>query len=266
MKLRFVYTFAFLILGMASLSAQVLCEPDPTIMDTIGVFPPPYEAELSPDGGITTEACIGEPFEFVLTAIIGDTLDFGGAPIVLDSLIIRSVDGLPAGLEIGCNTNNCTVTAQDSSACLVIFGTPDESNEAGVYPLVLNATIFSGFLNLDLTFPNAALAPGTYDLTLNAAEECETSNVRELSSVGMNLAFTPNPMSAYGEMVVEVETAGQYDYVVYNLLGQAVHQEQLRLQTGENRHSVNVQSLPKGVYLHTIQNGNKRITKRLIVK
>ncbi|MEM9991610.1 MAG: T9SS type A sorting domain-containing protein [Bacteroidota bacterium] len=265
MQFKFLYTFAVLLFGVNALFAQVICEPNTIYSDTIGVFPPPFEPETSPDGGITKAACIGEPYEFILTAVIGDTLNFGGAPIILDSLIILSVDGLPVGLQIGCNPGDCTVTMADTSACLSIFGTPDVSNAPGVYPLVLNARIFSGFLNLDLTFPNPAIAPGTYDLTLNAADACMT-NVREFSSVGMDLVLSPNPMSGVGTMTVRVPEAGVYNYTVYNLLGQVVHSEQLLLQHGESTHTVEAHGLPKGVYLHLIQNDTKRISKRLSVQ
>ncbi len=262
--MKLIYTF-FLSLAAVALFAQAPCQPDPMYADTIGVFPAPFDAEANPDGGITEAACIGEPYEFVLTAVIGDTLSLSGVPVVLDSLVIVSVDGLPAGLDFGCSTDNCVVTTADTAACLVISGTPDETNEAGVYPLVLNAIIYSGFVELELTFPNPLIAPGTYDLTLNAMGECEPSNVFNSSQAGFGFGFAPNPVMDFGELTIEVPQAGEYEYVIYNLLGRAVQRQQLRLQAGVNRQLVDVQNLPKGIYLHSMQYDNERVTKRLIV-
>lgn len=264
MKLRVFYTFACVLFTSVALMAQ-LCQPDPSYIDTTGVFPAPYDADVSPDGGITTAACIGQPYEFVLTAVIGDTLNLAGAPIVLDSLIIRSIDGLPSGMQFACNPGNCTVTMADTFACVVLYGIPDETNAPGIYPLSLNATVYSGFLNLELAFPNPALAPGTYDLVLNAADSCSVSNVQELENSGLGMTFAPNPVSDFGTLDIAVKEAGDYEYIIYNLVGEVVQRKQLRLSRGTSTQTVDVQNLPKGMYLHSIQNDTKRITKRLIV-
>lgn len=263
--MKFIYTFIFSLAAISLFAQAPLCQPDAAYIDTIGVFPAPYDAEANPDGGITIDACIGEPYEFVLTAVIGDTLTLAGAPIILDSLVILSVEGLPSGLTTGCNPGSCVVTMADTSACLIISGTPDETNAPGVYPLVLKAVVYSGFVQLDLEFPNPLIAPGTYELTLNAMGECSPSNVYELSSNGLGFGFAPNPVSAFGELTIEAPEAGEYEYVIYNLLGRAVQREQMQLRAGINRQQIDVQNLPAGIYLHMIQQGNKRITKRLIV-
>lgn len=263
--MKLIYTFIFSLVAISLFAQAPLCQPNAAYTDTIGVFPAPYDEATNPDGGITEDACIGEPYEFILTAVIGDTLMLAGAPIILDSLVILSIDGLPSGLTTGCNPSSCVVTMTDTSACLIISGTPDETNEAGVYSLVLNAIIYSGFVELELTFPNPLIAPGTYDLTLNAMGECSPSNVYELSNTGLGFGFAPNPVTEFGELTIEAPEAGEYEYVIYNILGRAVQREEMRLQAGINRQGINVQNLPAGIYLHSIQRGNKRVTKRLIV-
>ena len=53
------------------------CIPNPLYKDSSsGVYPLPYDATLNPKGGIDKPACIGKPYEYVLT-------------LKIDSVIVR---------------------------------------------------------------------------------------------------------------------------------------------------------------------------------
>ncbi|MCP3930752.1 MAG: hypothetical protein GY705_16820, partial [Bacteroidetes bacterium] len=164
-----IITLCLLVSAFFSAIAQN-CTPDPNYVDEpAGVYPVPYHPDSSPDGGITEIACIGQPYEFTFTSV-SDEFVFNGNSYVLDSFVLTGVQGLPDGLSFFCGPPNCVLYFGEAG-CMVISGTPSETNIPGDYPLTITGTAFlQGLFSLDLTFPNENIYPGDYIITLEAAD------------------------------------------------------------------------------------------------
>ncbi|MCP3931742.1 MAG: hypothetical protein GY705_21920, partial [Bacteroidetes bacterium] len=159
------------------------CTPDPAYAGgPAGVYPPPYDAEQTPDGGITEVACIGQPYEFSFTSV-SDFFDFNGTQYQLDSFILTGVTGLPDGLDYVCEPPNCTLYFGEIG-CMLIHGTPTAANAPGVYPLEISGTAYLPGFSLNINFPNAELYPGVYEITL------EDSDSPNCSGSGCELSAT----------------------------------------------------------------------------
>lgn len=141
------------------------CTPDPQYAGlTGGVYPSPSGA------GIDRPAIVGCPYSFTFTTIIDDT------PIVVPNLgtvkltqfTVDSVRGLPNGISIACDPNNCVFTKANSPDCAVLRGTPTQAGtfypkiygRANLLLLPFNIPIS----NFQVTVPDPTLFPGTYTL------------------------------------------------------------------------------------------------------
>ena len=135
--------FAFILFFAVNGFSQT-CTPDPSFADsTAGVYPLPYDEATNPMGGISDSACINEPYEFVFTAVVSESITVpGGTDVPLDSLILTDVSGLPDGIEWACDPPNC-VFEQNSLGCVVLFGTPNNEASIGDNELVIEATVFT---------------------------------------------------------------------------------------------------------------------------
>lgn len=269
--MKYCYLFFVALFFQASLLAQTtVCLPDSTVRDSVGVFPLPFDSIQSPMGGIREVACLGKPYEFVFTIVIGDTLRVNGIPFVLDSLSLNketAIEGLPKGLDYACNPPNC-VFENGEIGCLVIGGTTDPTNTPGNYPLKITGTIFSGFLRLDRTFPDPFIAPGAYTIEVANAnsDACETSSTRQINPAYANLSVTPNPVAGIGLLKIEVPHSGLYQYRIFNMIGKEVVNIPIRLQNGYNELYVDLSFLPNGMYLHSINNKEFQLSKKLIIQ
>lgn len=261
----------FLSLFLASLAlAQAPCEPDPMFSDTLGVFPPPIDTTVeNPSEGIDVVACIGKPYNFTFTIAIGDSLRIQTFVLPVDSITMSpdtAVTGLPVGLTYDCGFPDCTFL-KDTTSCISISGTPDESNTPGEYPLVIAGSFHSGVFNQPTTIPGDFF-PGFYTLRLEAAdsEACTTSSTEELFAPKMEMSTSPNPTSGFSTLKVDIPTSGVYQYRIYNMLGREVFNAPLRLNVGTSQHEFDFGFLPNGLYLYSLSNEKMQLTKRLIIR
>jgi len=269
--MKYCYFFFFALFFQVSLSAQSpVCLPDSTVRDSIGVFPLPFDSMQSPMGGIREIACLGKPYEFIFTIVIGDTLRVNGIPFVLDSLLLSTENallGLPKGLDYACNPPNC-VFKDGAIGCLIISGTPDASNAPGDYELQISGTIVSGFFRLDRTFPDPLIAPGSYSIEVADAnsDACTTSSILQINPSNANLSVTPNPVTGTGLLKIEVPNTDLYQYRIFNMIGKEVVNIPVRLQSGYNELYVDLSFLPNGMYLHSINNKEFQLSKKLTIQ
>ncbi|NJL76601.1 MAG: T9SS type A sorting domain-containing protein [Saprospiraceae bacterium] len=269
MKYYYLF-FAILFLHTSLLAQTPVCMPDSTFRDSIGVFPLPFDSIESPMGGIREIACIGKPYDFNFTIVIGDTLFINGIPFVLDTLILSTttaITGLPAGLSYSCNPPNCRFN-KDEIGCVNISGTPATTNLPGQYALNITGTLVSGFFRLDRTFPDPLVAPGIYAIEVASpnSEDCTTSSTSKTKAADVNLSIAPNPVQGVGLLKLEVPTSGLYQYRIFNMLGREVVAIPVRLQAGYNELNVDLSFLPNGMYLHSINNKEFQLSKRLMIQ
>lgn len=255
---------------VALLSAQI-CNPNPDYADSTGVFPMPFSA-ANPSGGITECAIIDEPFEFVFTVAVGDsiTVNFLGQELrlALDSVVVNSVEGLPLGLNYACAPGNCAFP-KNSLGCAVINGTPVSSNTPGDYPLVIKGTVFfPGFpFEQDVDFPGDQF-PGEYTLQLlpDGMTDCTVTSTNEQLAEKVNLSLSPNPSAGPIQIEINADIFGEFNLRVVDLLGNVVHKQALDISLGNNRVSFDGSALSNGLFIVVLENELGTISQKLLIQ
>lgn len=225
-----------------NLDAQ--CIPDPTITDP-GVYPD----SLPP-------ACLSVPYSTTIQVrVLTDTV-YGGFPVVITSVKIISVTGMPAGFSYACVPASCSFPG-GSNGCIQLTGTP---TSVGNFPLTVtvetNGTIFGVPVPPDTSTVNG------YSITVNSCVGIEEnfSNLRfDL------LQNNPNPFDKFTLIFFTTPKAGNFDLKVFNLIGKEVYQKIIRGTAGNNIINLNADDFVPGIYMYTINNGSATLTRRMIV-
>ncbi|WP_274473812.1 aryl-sulfate sulfotransferase [Mangrovimonas aestuarii] len=176
----------------------------------------------------------------------------------LYSAIVSSAQRLPNGNTLICEGRTGELSEIDSSNNIVWeYVTPINNNTGALFSQgedpINNLTFraikygpdFPGFSNKDLT-------PG---LPIVASENifgCNSLNTPEIALQNINIY--PNPTSNY----INIESAYPIDKIeIYDLLGKNV-------MTEHNNTKINLESLNSGVYIISINQGNKKTIKKII--
>ncbi|MBK7408151.1 MAG: T9SS type A sorting domain-containing protein [Saprospirales bacterium] len=242
------------------------CAPDQSYQDSLpGVYPLPYDEATNPFGGITDSACLNKNYQFIFTAAVGDTLNFGGTPYLLDSIRITGVTGLPAGFDYNCSNSSCTFL-QNQLGCAVVFGKATNPADIGQHELFISAIVYTGGLPIPLTFPNPLIAPGhfyLYVLEENSPNCSVFSSLFEVASEFESIRNVPNPFTAITTIEVESRESGNYKFQVSDMLGRVVHTQSVQIVEGLNQVEFDGSQLPDGLYLYTFSNGISQVTKKM---
>jgi Secretion system C-terminal sorting domain len=260
---------ALCLCACANFLAAQSCVPDLSYADsTAGVYPKPYDAALSPQGGITECAVIGQPFEFTLTIVVNDTLTYQGLSFPLDSVVVTSVTGLPVGIGYACEPPNCHFV-QNTIGCAKLFGTPTNANAPGGYDLNIGgfAYVNGSSFGLPINFPDANLAPGKYTIYVNASanDPCAATGTGELANQ-VSIQTVPNPAFGPFQIKINSQIAGQFQFQLVDLLGQRMEQRQVSIMAGENSISFDASQLSNGLYLAQLQNESGIVTQKIVVQ
>ncbi|MEM1326674.1 MAG: T9SS type A sorting domain-containing protein [Bacteroidota bacterium] len=160
------------------------CVPDPDLADAApGLYPPPFNPDTRPTGGIGEAACAGMPYEFTFNLVAADSVDIGGGTmrkvtdVILSTLSVVDSDGnvidLSAlGLSYNCNPNTCIVPG-GTVGCLHISGNIPATVAPGFYELVFSgSTTIENFGTLNLTLPDQTNFPGDQYILEVRGTEC----------------------------------------------------------------------------------------------
>jgi len=246
---KFFYTLSFLSVAcLSNLNAQV-CNPDPIYKDSAaGVYPKPEVDNIpTSNTGIYVPACVGKPYQFTLNLFVPDKMTFSGFTIGIKRLFLEAnaVSGLPAGLNYGCNPDNCDFAA-NTVGCLSIYGTP--TGAPGEYPLSIIAKVETEGLGIqNITFPNDNIAPGQYILRLHAdGAVCNVGTV-DIGAVS-KLSLYPNPV--YDKVIVTYDAirGDKYDISIVDAQGKIVHAEKAQWLEGKHDQPIEASTLPAGYY------------------
>lgn len=258
--------FAFILFFAASGFSQT-CTPDPTFADsTAGVYPLPYDEATNPQGGITDSACINEPYEFVFTAVVNDSITVQIGSFPLDSLVLTSVDGLPTGIEYACDPPTCSFP-KNSLGCVTLFGTPTNEANLGDNELTIEATVYSFGIPFNLSFPDPTFFPGSYSLFVfdSGESDCIVGTQEVLADVGA-IRNLPNPFTGVTNIEVDLLQSGEFTFFITDMFGKRVHQEEMFLDAGLNGFAVDANGWAPGIYLYTLQNEKGAVTQKMVVQ
>ncbi len=255
-----IYTLFFSI-SILQINSQN-CLPDSTLIDSsAGVYPKPITPD-NPNGGIHKKACVNKPYEFVLTVVIPDSVvvPLSPTPIPLEKAFIATKDAiknLPKGIEYACNPPNC-VFKKNTIGCLVLKGTPDDTNTPGDYkPIIkITFTINLGFpLDYADEYPGNNF-PGEYILKLLSEQDCLTSSKDHTS---LSTTWFPNPANQFikntGTTIEELKIYNTQGTLFYSSSSKPANQVDI---TG---------ILPNGIYhLSWLESGHWYNQKIVIIK
>jgi hypothetical protein len=258
MKRTLLFLFALLQLGLSF--GQQMCERDSSILMTGALLSPAPYTDSLPNYNLAT-AYIGQPYSQSVTVNVPTT--FSGFPI--DSVtvpITGAVSNLPAGIGYSCDPPNCRFLP-GSLGCILISGTPDNTNPVpDTADLGITATVYAFGIPIAVEFPGT-LAPGAHFYLL-VSEASSTNDVRhpDLSKF-RNL---PNPAADVTRIEVIARENADYQFEVYDLMGQRVHHSAVSLNEGPNTFEFHTTTLPNGVYVIALGNKAGTSVSRLVVQ
>ncbi len=178
------------------------------------------------------------------------SVDFNGQTVqaTVDSIKVKSVLGLPGGLNYNCNPASCALPGGETS-CGVIYGTI-ANNAAGNYPFVIPIAVYG---KIGGSFP---LVQNDTIFNLSMDVDPYNSVVRQESEVKVY----PNPSSNQVSMVFP-ESINEVELKVVDAGGKEV---QLQYSYILNRVETDLSALPTGVYFATAIRGNNIYHFRLV--
>ncbi len=266
---QFLLVCLFTVCAFAQINAQ-FCEPNQMYADSVfGVYPPPYDT-LTMTGGISESACINSPYTFQLTFRIPEEIMIPSPPITaeVNSIQVTGITGLPEGMAMACNPPTCIFTPDDVLGCAVIYGTANNTNAPGEYPLELQGTVSTNIADIDFATLFAFLGTGSYTLTLEeeGSPDCFVStSVDEYLNDHMTVTTAPNPFVDRTNITINSDVNETLQFNVTNLLGEVVHSESVRIVDGENNIEFDGSYLANGIYHFTFSNGDAALTQKVVL-
>ena len=145
-----------------------------------------------------------------------------------------------------------------SSACVIMSGTP---NASGSFPLRIKSQARVDPSGLGFYVWIAAPDNNQYHLVVNAASGVATIEANKFEVEQNN----PNPFFDNTEIRFTSGHNSTDQFKVFNILGKMVYTNQVKAEIGLNTVKFSASSLSPGVYFYEITDGDKTITKKMIV-
>lgn len=244
--------------GMLCVSAQV-CMRDSSIYQTDTLLSPETWTPENMAYNLNV-ACIGQPYEQSVTFNVPST--YQNLPLSSVSIAqTGAISNLPAGITYSCDPPNCTFAA-NTLGCILLYGTPTAANPApDTSDLGILVSVNFQFGSLPLEFP---LGDQHYYLILQTAA-CPSSGTNDLNGQIASVRNVPNPFTAMTQIEVGSYQAGDFSFDVYDLLGQRVYADQIRLEAGLNKFSFDAGYLANGSYFYTISNAEGKVSRLMVI-
>lgn len=225
-------------------------------------------------------------------------------PIGANILSGQGTNGVTLSFTSGFSQGSLCVTAGNScgtsvSRCVSLNAKPKKpasitgpasvcANQTGIQ---YSTTSVPGASSYVWTVPagaSIASGGGTTSITVNFGATAGNVSVKSKNSCGasnkLNKAVTincklpegntadfthlnvvPNPAKDLVELHFTSEAAGDGIIIVSDVMGREVMKEIITLNKGENTHNLDLKNISKGVYVISLDNDNKRVSKKLIV-
>lgn len=242
------------VLGLGSARAQ--CTPDPLYADSVfGVWPDTTEN--------FNAGYLSQFYSDTLNLIVpGNASEIPSdppfPPIDIDSIQLVSVDGLPPGLAISCNSQtsaSCTYLPTQLG-CGLIEGIP---TVVGTYPLSLSVLAWFTFI-----IPTSqAISFSGYEIVVSELNTGIATNAQ----LGLaNVRNMPNPFSSRTTIEWQVGRAGEARVRVFNMVGEELWMQRVQAKAGANKVTFDGGDLPAGVYLYKVESGSDTFTGRMALQ
>ena len=249
-------TLLTLTLALAFIGAQAQCTPDPQYT-AVGIYPDSLTG-LSP-------ATVGIAYNQNITIIVpSDTVaDVLGQmlPVTIDKIDLTSVTGLPSSFSYSCDPPSCSFPG-GTTKCAELSSAAPTSSEIGLHQIIFKTTTYvSGVPLIGTITQNNTI--DYYYLQVSGV----TSTINQFDNTTFELKEVyPNPVSNQAKIQFVSGTTENITFKIYNLLGEEIESQLISSSKGVNTINLNTSSYSKGIYLYSINNGNKVLTKRMIIK
>jgi hypothetical protein len=265
--------------GITETFAQASCTPDLTCLGTAteGICPdsttgiPP--ASIGSTYNTTVSVRIPAVYtymgttynltHFVITNVDVDTTTGGSGTYVPLSAIgltyLGSGGNSPSGGASGVSgvtmTQHC-YWAAPGSACVIVSGTPTKQ---GTFPIRIKSQIRTLVFGSGVWIP----APDNtdYRMIVMPPAGVESMNAAKFEVRQNN----PNPFSSVSKIEFTSQNPADVEFKVFNMLGSVVYSKTIRADKGLNSYDLDASSFSPGIYVYSMKNGDKTITKRMIV-
>ena len=250
------------VLCALSVSAQApMCMRDSVIYQTDSLlWPLPYTA-AAPNYNLN-DACIDHAYNQSVTVNVPTT--FMNLPITKATIATtNAISNLPIGITYACDPPNCEFNA-GSLGCIILYGTPTSANIApDTFDLTITANVYVFGAPVEVKFPGVA-APGShFYLTLKTAE-CLVGTY-DLGNQLTVLKSAPNPFSSQTVITAESQVASDFQFEVFDLLGQRVHAQTIHLEFGLNEFTFDASTLANGAYFYALSNRDGKAVRRMVI-
>lgn len=251
-KLLSLTILATLVTGVAF--AQ--CTPNSST--PVGFFPDANQGENMDPGDP------GQPYSqiFYFKVPRDTTVVFQGFPVdaVIDSVSFDTITGLPAGLSFTCSNSDCYYDSLEVG-CIDVTGTI--TDPAGIYDVTVMVTFYGTALGGTVATEQAGSLPfANYQFEVGNVGVEETLDLSRFDVV----QNYPNPFEKETVISFSSPNNDTYTLTIYNVLGELVQTQKIDAEQGLNQFKFTALDYPSGVYVYSLSNGEKTITKRMIVK
>ena len=278
----------FLSFIMLSSFTYSQCVPNTDFTGILGLEAEAYEFVGETGDSLTAlpHATVGDAYEtFFDMRIPSDTVieyDLTGDgnpqlfdPVYLNTIAVNSVNGLPMGFDWECASqdsdgviteNNCTFPG-GGYGCLRLFS-DEVPNIVGTYPLVVALDIVAEYEVFGVMIPVEVTDDTMLNYLVLIVDEANNSDVSELvdSRSFKSLGTYPNPFNNSSNIHFGNDKNTEVLFSVYDVLGNLVFTERIKSIIGHNEYIFERGSLESGIYTYTLFNGEKVISKNIIIQ
>jgi hypothetical protein len=255
-----LYTLVAALVLFASIGfAQTICTVDPQALNGPGISPPPSEMPCVVIGENFNQIIQVENFSTVMNLV------------TVDSMVLDSIIGLPAGLD-WIKSSNALRAGQHG--CLTFFGTTNVA--PGRYTLSWYGTVWASALGYSYPYSGnlstiAAQAGGgnfSYSLTvINPGDPCPTvTGINDLSAdLNSALYVYPNPNNGVFGFRLNAGQRVNGEIAVYDMTGKRVFAQPLDV-IGMYTTSIDLSAFAKGLHTLKLSTASGFATRRISVE
>ena len=248
-KILLTLTFACAFVG-----AQAQCTPDPQYT-LVGIYPDTATGLSS--------AIVGQAYVEVITIIspTDTVVDLLGQslPVTVQTIELTSVTGLPPSFSYDCANSICTFLG-GSTSCAVLSSPNPTVSEIGYHQIIMNTltTVDAGFFGIQT---QVDVIDYYYINVTNA-----TSVINKFNDFTFQMKdIYPNPVNNQSKIQFITGEPKDVVFSVFNYLGEKMDEQIITAKRGINDILISANNYPNGMYLYSINNGEKIISKRMLV-
>jgi hypothetical protein len=243
-KILLTLTLAFSFIG-----ANAQCTPDPQYVGG-GIYPDTITG--------LSDAYVGQSYNQLITIITPSDTTIG-ITATIDSINLTSVTGLPPNFTYECDPSSCSFPG-GSTQCAEVYSTIDPT-VSGLWPITFECIAYATVPLLGGT--TLTFVSGGYAIEIVGNN---TSVIHQFNNQTFELKSPfPNPVTNQAEIKFITGKSDDIMFRIYNLLGKQVYFREIRSTKGINLIDINTTNFSDGIYLYSINNGEKIISKRMVI-